>query len=159
MKKIWTALQHLLGRSDIYMNGSLYMKRWRFLPERWPGVRLHCIVRSDADRELHDHPFDFLSILLWGGYYEYTSDGLRTWCRPFTVRYRKAEALHRVELYPPGGRHPEFMRHAWTLVFRGRYRREWGFQTKQGWLPWRAFLATKELGIQDDWAFVAPTST
>ena len=41
------------------------------LRNRLPGVYLHFINRSDADRELHNHPWETAaSIILWGGYVE-----------------------------------------------------------------------------------------
>lgn len=64
-------LDWLLGRSDIHINDNVYMRRWRFLRRKNWGVRVHHILRPDADRELHDHPFDFTSIILSGGYWEY----------------------------------------------------------------------------------------
>lgn len=128
-------LQRALGRSDIWFGGSLYMRRWRCVnAPRWLGgwgVRLHHIVRGDADRELHDHPFTFLSVVLWGGYLEYRERGPARLYRAGSVLWRRAEALHRLEL--PGGS-------TWTLVFRGPVRRAWGFQTARGWVGWRDFV-------------------
>jgi hypothetical protein len=37
---------------------------------RLVAVRAHTILRSDADRALHDHPFASVSIVLKGGYWE-----------------------------------------------------------------------------------------
>lgn len=108
----------LLGRSDIILGDSVYMRRWRFLNTPWFGIRLHHIIRSDYDRELHDHPFTFLSIILRGGYTEFrpTHDmkdvvvggfllGRSTlpetterWHGPLSFIFRRAEDLHRLEL-------------------------------------------------------------
>jgi hypothetical protein len=52
-----------------------YMHRWIF-KHPWGTVRLHHILRSDDDRHLHDHPFNFVSLLLTGGYTEVTADGV-----------------------------------------------------------------------------------
>lgn len=58
----WAAYAHHLGD---------YMHRW-ILRTPWGTLRLHHILRSDDDRHLHDHPFDFTSFLLTGGYLEIT---------------------------------------------------------------------------------------
>jgi hypothetical protein len=51
---------------------SIYMTRYAF-PRILGLVRmcLHVFHRSDAD-ELHDHPWPFVSIILWRGYNEVT---------------------------------------------------------------------------------------
>lgn len=132
-------IQRLLGRSDIYIGPTVYMRRWKLLRSRWFGVRLHHIVRSDADRELHDHPFTFVSFILRGGYWEHTIDGRRTWYGPGSIVVRSAEALHRLELEDEGRREGP----AWTLVFRGPLRREWGFLCYGVWVHWKQFVADR----------------
>ncbi len=152
----------LLGRSDIMFDDSVYMRRWRILNTPWFGVRIHHILRSDNDRVMHDHPFSFLSIILWGGYCEWRplyevvpllQLGLYThcdlmkpvfkWFGPGSILYRRAEALHRLELpsLPADAEKGRQERSAWTLVFRGPVRRGWGFQTKEGWMPAKEFMA------------------
>lgn len=123
-------VQKLLGRSDIFFAGDLYMRRWRIGARKWPGLRLHHIVRSDRDRELHDHPFWFVSFILWGSYTEHLADGSVTTYRAPAVLYRTATTLHRLELTKP----------AWTFVIRGPIKRVWGFQTETGWIPWTQWV-------------------
>ncbi len=144
---MWT---WLLGRSDLWLGSVHYMRRWRFFRTRRFGVRIHHILRSDPDRDLHDHPFNFTSVILWGGYWEYTLDPyllahqerppgfvlhkdgvVRRWYGRGSVLVRRAEQLHRLEL-PEGST-------AWTLVFRGRIRRPWGFLTDKGWIDQRDY--------------------
>lgn len=118
-----------------------YMERW-LLVHPWGTVRLHHIMRSDADPHPHDHPWDFWSIILWGSYEEelWVSDGedrgvWMTWTPPrWWPRFVRAEQLHRLELKAP----------VWTLVFSGPARREWGFQTEDGWVHWRSFISQKD---------------
>lgn len=147
MTKFGEWVQRALGRSDVYFAGSLYMRRWRFLNTPWFGLRLHHIVRSDADRELHDHPFTFVSLILTGGYREHTLDRRSKRYPPGSVVVRSAEALHRLELevmkhYADSTKRVE--RAAWTLVVRGPYRRQWGFLTADGWLHWKTFSAARK---------------
>jgi hypothetical protein len=145
-------IHRLLGRSDIHIGPTIYMRRWRFLSfRRLPGVRLHNIMRSDADRELHDHPFTFLSIILAGGYFEHRADGTRTWYGPGSFVYRTAETLHRLELRDE--------RAAWTLVLRGPIRRQWGFMCPTGWVHWKDFVAERyRVPTREHAPFEAPSS-
>lgn len=124
----------VLGRSDIYFGGSLYMRRWRIGPRWAPGIRLHHILRSDLDRELHDHPFSYVSFILSGGYWEMRKGHGRKWFGPGSIVVRKTSDAHRLELPRP----------AWTLVLRGPINNEWGFYTPDGWVPWRQFTKQRE---------------
>lgn len=143
-------------------NGDAYLIRWEW-NNPFFGIKLHHIVGSDDDRDLHDHPWSFLSIILWGGYwehltvddawhrsagplypagYEITGEGhketARKWYGPGSVLWRPLPWPHRLEL--PAGKK------AWTLVFTGPYRREWGFHTICGFIPWPRYQQAKEEG-------------
>lgn len=137
----------VLGRTDIWFGGSRYMRRWLFGPHWLWGFRVHCIERSDADRELHDHPFWFASLILTGGYYEHTVDGERKWYGPGSIIFRSAETLHRVELAErtfdcaqDSWSEPV---PAWTFVIRGRYARRWGFLKGGQWETWQKFVGER----------------
>lgn len=106
-----------------------YMRRW-IIRTPFGDLRLHHILSSDRDGDLHDHPFDFTSLLLTGGYVEHTPQGSRFWPR-FSVVRKKAEDAHRLELVFP----------IWTLVFTRGYRRKWGFHTEKGWVYWRDYVS------------------
>ena len=55
-----------------------YLERFYiFLKERdnFPfNIFLHKFLKSDPD-DLHDHPWSYRTIILWGGYWEYTDKG------------------------------------------------------------------------------------
>lgn len=148
-----------------------YMRRWwvfRLGPRHqssrygqsstgWLSARIHEILRSDDDRALHDHPQDYCSIILRGGYYELTpaygvGEGFERriigtysrWYGPGDVLFRRAESLHR--LVVPDGETTV------TLFITGPRRREWGFQTSSGWMPWKEYEALIASGeIQHVW--------
>lgn len=132
-KRLNAFVQRMFGRSDIVHEDKVYMRRWRLVHVRKLHVRVHNIVRSDVDRDLHDHPFTFVSFILRGGYWEHREDGSRTWYGRGSVLLRKAETLHRLELERP----------AWTLVFGGPSRRTWGCKTPGGWVDYRTYAASK----------------
>lgn len=102
-----------------------YMRRWcLFTP--WGAIRIHHIMRPDEDRFPHDHPFDFTSFILKGGYIEWRPGESTRQFLPGDVVRRRAEDLHIIKALPRGD--------AWTLVFAGPLRRRWGFQTDKGWV-------------------------
>jgi hypothetical protein len=111
------------------------------------GIFLHVIHRQDDDRDPHDHPWSFTSLILKGGYWDeqwlwvdddrswpdYRVHTGNEWVGRGRIVKRSAEHLHRVQGITPG-------RPAWTLVFTGPRRREWGFTTEHGWVHWREYL-------------------
>lgn len=142
------------------------------------GVFLHVIHRSDDDRDGHDHPWDFTSVILSGGYW----DEQWRWIEGETVSNQCNVRVHdgcgggcngdgsvTFEGYREHignewvGRGHVVRRPAehlhrvqgikpgsptWTLVFTGQRRREWGFVTEHGWVHWREYL-----GLDDDVCF------
>lgn len=134
---------HLLSPYRITgADGSLYLWRLRIVQTPWFAVYLHAIHRPDHDQELHDHPWDFVSLVLRGSYIEQTPccEGC-PFRRHRLVRWinsKRAEDAHRIVRVD---RAP-----TWTLVFCGRRRREWGFhvlgENQMRWVPWHEFLAS-----------------
>lgn len=93
-----------------------YVVRWR-LETPWFSVRLHHWLAPDDDRAKHDHPWDFVTFVLWGGYVDSSPDGDEHLRAP-AVRYRPATHQHTV--FPDEGG-------AWTVVVTGPKIRSWGF--------------------------------
>lgn len=130
---------------------SPYLTRTSLLETRFGNVYLHYFHRSDRD-DLHDHPWNFVSVVLWRGYVEVTecpmcvgigywaeghwppeqmrcpmcegSGRLRSRVWPGMVLFRRAEHRHRVELVNG--------RPAVTLLLRGPYVREWASSLRAG---------------------------
>lgn len=115
-----------------------YMDRWWFMPEIFgERARVHRVRRSDHERDLHDHPWHFVSVILEGGYSEEIeiipgtgiTDTRRY--RPGDVLFRHAEHRHRLELHEGD---------CWSLVFTSPNVREWGFWKADGaFVPWRQY--------------------
>ena len=105
-----------------------YLKRYYIFRCRYFSVFLHQFWASDADH-IHDHPWDNITWILRGGYWEFSADGSSTYRKKGFKRYRNAELFHRIAIgdHSPG--------EAWTLFIHFRRRREWGFYTPEGWLP------------------------
>ncbi len=109
------------------------------------GIYLHRFLGSD-DACLHCHPFDFVSILLRGGYFEtigqnwfQQDDGSwcwewlhRTYCQAGDVLFRPARTAHRIEI--------DLARPPVSLVFTRRLGRKWGFFSPlAGWVWWKQY--------------------
>lgn len=103
------------------------------------GARVHWLLQSDTDRALHDHPFDSISVILKGGYWEHDQKGGRTWRGPGSIVRRKAEDAHRLELNSELGMGGEEFHPCWSLFIMGPWRRDWGFHTAYGWVYWRDY--------------------
>src|SRR5258707_107350 len=117
---------------DIIKGGILYLRRHFFSPNiHWlPRIYLHLINRPDGDRDPHDHPGWFITIPLWGGYWEEiydTFDQVRNhaprvhFSKLWWPAFRRATFTHKLTKLPRG--------RAWTLVLFGPNRRTWGFWT------------------------------
>lgn len=109
-----------------------YMHRW-ILRTPWGTLRVHHILRADADPDPHDHPFDFTSLILLGGYVEAFRDAGRdviSYFRAGAVIRRKAFDAHRLVHVLPD---------TWTLVITGPKCKPWGYHTSKGWVPWRRY--------------------
>lgn len=146
MSKILKLLERM-GRKRIIMdrqNGApLITRYYLFLKDRtwFPfNVFLHRFHQSDPG-DVHDHPWPFASLILKGGYWEYTpqfnAEGKMTceigkWRGPGHFRMRSATSYHRIELDPTVT--------AWTLFMPGPQRREWGFLVKNKWVPNEQYL-------------------
>lgn len=50
-----------------------YLTRWTILEISGWSLKLHMFHRGDEDRDLHDHPWTFWSLILRGGYWEHTA--------------------------------------------------------------------------------------
>jgi len=126
-----------------------YLERYYlFLKDRgehFPfNVFLHRFLKSDID-DLHDHPWPYATLILKGGYYEWTpqfgADGkkigeIARWCGPGSFRMAKANSYHRIELDPSV--------ECWTLFMPGAKQRDWGFMVKNKWVQWEQYLANRK---------------
>lgn len=132
---------HIEGTND-----SDYMRRWWLIPYNRFGIscRVHEILQSDDARAFHDHPWWYITIVLRGGYWEvrpkYDHSGIyqgpeREWIGPGSIRFRRAESWHRLELAGVT---------AYTLFICGRKSQDWGFlpsvDTK---IHWRKYLKAR----------------
>lgn len=117
---------------------KVYLRRLRILETPWFGVYLHWIYLPDTDRDPHDHPWKFASVILRGGYTERVWRDLshldhattRTW-GPWSAHRMPLDWAHKIEALGPN---------TITLIFRGRRSKSWGFWTDHGVVEWRDYV-------------------
>lgn len=130
--------------------GEPYLRRWWLIP-RNPlfNVYLHQIIRSDADRELHCHPWWNASIILRGLYIERMPLQRN---QPAELDYEccvdKLRAPMDVVLRRGGDRHRLIVDGApcWSLFITGPRYRTWGFHCRLGFVPWFRFVDENDPG-------------
>lgn len=132
-------------KTIVNCNREPYLTRWYLFRRPRIAFFLHLFIRSDEERALHDHPWSFITIILWRGYIEHTENievcecgsfdckfsklvkrARRKW--PLMICWRPAEWRHRVELVKG--------KQAVTIVIRFKERREWGFWERTGFVQW-----------------------
>lgn len=95
--------------------------RYQLLKTRWFNIYLHRLYAPILSPDCHDHPWWFITLLLWNGYLE--SNGKFTKRRwPGMILYRPAEFIHNV-VTPYGV--------SWSLILAGPKSRDWGFKPCQ----------------------------
>ena len=119
---------------DLYDAKAPYLTRWKLLTTPWFAVYVHKIWVHDRDRHMHDHPWSFASLILWGGYVEQLPGKARH-RRPGSFAVLRRPGIHSVRTLL---REP-----TWTLVVRGKDHHSWGFMTEDGWEHWRSYIANR----------------
>lgn len=102
-----------------------YLIRYTLLSCKFFTIKIHKALISDPN-EPHDHPWNYLSIILRGGYYEQTTREVvdtplfidlskdftpmptrvikeKTWYKPGSILYRKGDKLHKLII--PNGKY------------------------------------------------------
>lgn len=111
-----------------------YLTRYTLISRPKWQLCLHIFHRSDAD-DLHDHPWNFTSFILWRGYREETEEGKKKRVWPGMILRRKSIHKHRVELVDG--------KKAITIVIMGKYRKSWGFWESGIYSGWREYFLKK----------------
>jgi hypothetical protein len=141
MKFVFKVLDFLFKRQIIERDGVHYMWRWHIWKRHRGagGLYLHYFLKGDNDDAPHDHPWDFMTFILRGGYVDevWGDQKPRRYqlCEPGKLYRRKAEHRHRV-LLPQG-------RTAWTFVYLKPKRREWGFYPNGKFTHWSNYTTKR----------------
>lgn len=121
----------------------VYLRRLRVLQTPRFAIYLHFIYLPDEDRDPHDHPFNFWSFVVRGGYSE------RLWRigsipKPWQARTKtwRAGSLHRMGI-DQSHMIDSLLPGTITLVLAGRKQKDWGFWTQHGYVSWRDYNRAK----------------
>ncbi len=129
-----------LVKEIISQFGHVHFRRYRLLQTPWFAIYIHQILRSDEELDMHDHPWKFTSVILSGSYEETVTSppyfDTTRWLRHYQgdVVEHAAEEAHRLRLTS---------KEVWTLVITSGRKREWGYQTKTGWLGHKEYRQLK----------------
>jgi hypothetical protein len=116
----------LIKKVIIYRNDNVeLLYRWRILGD---FIKIHKFVNSDTDC-MHDHPWNFITFIFKGQYWEETPNGIIKNYKAPCILYRPATHIHRISIDKP----------VWTLVINFGKLRSWGFHTIKGWVHWKEY--------------------
>lgn len=140
-----------LGRYRVIMDredGQPYLERYYlFLKDRknFPfNIFLHKFLKGDPDDDVHDHPWPYATLILWGGYYEYIpffnemgemTCEVQKWRGPGHFRSCSANSYHRIELKPGVS--------CYTLFMPGKQKRDWGFLVNDEWVQHEQYFSSR----------------
>lgn len=122
-------------------SGIQYLARLRIIQTPWFGVYLHDIYEPDGDRDPHNHPWKFISIVLRGYYIErvYSDPGgdfgrhqkfvVRRHGR-FSAHKMGTTSAHRIVKAAPGLK---------TLILTGKRQSGWGFFRDGKYISWQDY--------------------
>lgn len=134
LKKIFNEL-FLIKRIES-KTGELHFLRYRLFSSPWFRIYIHKICLSDYDLHCHNHPWNFISLILKGIYkqkiislYEYYKI-----CFPFNIFRLKRDEFHHLTLLNGP---------VWTIVFAYGQYHEWGYLTESGFCDHKTYRKLK----------------
>lgn len=154
---LWRRMR--LRRAD----GQVYLDRWGLGHDRIGRVLVHRMQAPDPGVDLHDHPWWFVSIVLWGGYTEQRAlireaPELAQWaerwpttCRRGVENERRVGSVQSMRLDECHSITELRRRTCWTLVIGGPRRRGWGFYLPTGFVDERTYDETVRAERRDLW--------
>lgn len=180
-KKLWVRRSLKLRRADgqLYLQrwGIVFFPRFEdgYMQESRFGVYVHRMTAPDPGIDLHDHPWPFWSLILKGGYTEEYCQGrvASQWAKQVDLM----EASYHPRIMEKGWHLPRGYGRRWTagswhrmgletahriralnndkpcwsLVIRGKQRRDWGFYTPDAWLNDGIYDMTVRAERRDLW--------
>lgn len=136
---------------------TVYLVRYIPFKSKYMCLYIHRFMRSDAD-DPHDHPWNFFTYVISGGYsevyYDKTPQKSRNkftalWTKrinrrlPGSIAYRRATDVHQV-VVDRDYEMSEIQQAPFTLCLIGPRIREWGFwpliNKGNTWIDWRRYL-------------------
>jgi hypothetical protein len=118
--------------------GIPYLARLRLIQTPWFGIYLHDIYEPDGDRDCHNHPWTFISVVLRGSYTErvYPYPDKKSYNyhtqhhRRFSAHKMGRKEAHRITYASPRLK---------TLIFTGKRQSGWGFFIDGQYTRWQDY--------------------
>lgn len=118
-------------------SGELHFKRWEILKTPFGSIWLHAIYKADTDKHLHNHPWDFTSVVLKGSYIEQTTLGNKKQ-HPGKINIRNGADYHKIlEMISPV---------VYTLFFASKPKRQWGYRVAGEFVDHETYRERKNKG-------------
>jgi hypothetical protein len=126
----------------------VYLRRFRVFQTPYVALYVHWIMTPDTDRDPHDHPWNFFSFILRGGYTERLWETttwpagrtesqrisyIRRWNR-FTLHRMPRHLAHKIISADTG---------LVTVILTGRRQGSWGFWTPGGFIDQKPYRAAE----------------
>jgi hypothetical protein len=119
-------------------SGVLHFRRWRILALPFLSIYIHQIYKPDEDPFLHDHPWNYFSLILKGKYIEQTPTSLNE-MTPGKFVFKNATDFHKIK---------EVIKPTITLFCTGKRFRDWGYSIPpKDWIQHEEYRKNKDLYI------------
>lgn len=125
-------------------DGGLHFQRWRLVSTRWFSIYIHRIAKADRDKHPHNHPWNFIGLVLRGGYTEeVTLKGYQPFKKerkPFGAVWHERTAFHRIV---------EMAKPTWTVVLVGKHyltadgQDDWGYLVEGEYIDFKTYRTEK----------------
>ena len=143
---------------QVTKDGRPFLDRLRVVQTPWFSVLLHRIHGPDPDRDPHDHPWWFASLILSGSYDELLWDHPEDIGKPAArdaVGWARKRHHGRFSLMPVKLSQAHQITKVngvlWTLVLAGRRHGSWRFWTPAGPVDWHDYLKAGKDSDADPW--------
>lgn len=115
-------------------NGDLHFRRWGIFQSKYFNIYLHQIYIEDREGFQHSHPWNFLCLILKGGYIEQRGDKLKT-VKPGNFIWANRYQFHKIKQL--------LSKESISLFFTFGERQNWFFRTSMGDIESRRYFALK----------------
>ena len=117
--------------------GDVHFKRWQILKTPFGSIWLHAIHKADQDKHLHNHPWDFISVVLKGSYKEMTQQGIK-FQTPGKINVRDGSEYHKILEVESEV--------VYTLFFVSKPKRLWGYDVDNRFVDHEKYRDMKNKG-------------
>lgn len=126
--------------------GELHFRRWRLFETPVLRVYIHHILKHDEDLHTHSHPWNFISLVLKGGYWETLFGSGRTHRVAGSIVHRTVDDFHQVDQIDLVSGEPTG---CWTLVVAYGRKQHWGYKMGCLVVPHDEYRVAKNAGKLD----------